>query len=68
MDMAFTKNLGVGFFGGEGLFLTALTGPGSVWVQSLPFSKLAGRIIGQFPRGKDQGSVLGGLGNLFEGE
>ena len=44
-----------------------LTGPGTVWLQSLPFSKLAGRIVGTFARGKGQGSVLGGMANIFEG-
>lgn len=67
-DITRAGGIKTSIFGGEGLFLTALTGPGSVWVQSLPFVKLASRIVGQFPRGKDSGSVLGGLGNLFEGE
>lgn len=55
------------FFGGEGLFLASLTGPGQVWLQSLPFSRLAGRIAGSFSAasGKGEGSILGGLGNLF---
>lgn len=53
-------------FGGEGIFVTSLTGPGTVWLQSLPFSRLAGRIVGTFKTGKDEGSVLGKLGNLFE--
>lgn len=52
------------FFGGEGLFLASLTGPGHVWLQSLPFSRLAGRIAGSFSAasGKGEGSILGGLG------
>ncbi len=58
------------FFGGEGIFLATLRGTGTVWLQSLPFSRLADRIIASAPRmgGKqqDEGSVLGGLGNLFE--
>ena len=57
-------------FGGEGLFFATLTGPGDVWIQSLPFSKLASRVYSAAPQnmGKsvDQGSVLGSLGNLFE--
>ncbi len=53
-------------FGGEGIFLATLTGPGTVWLQSLPFSRLAGRIAGTFARGKGEGSVLGRVGNLFE--
>lgn len=57
-------------FGGEGLFFATLTGPGEVWIQSLPFSKLAGRVFAAAPQnfGKqtDQGSVIGTLGNIFE--
>ncbi len=54
-------------FGGEGLFFATLTGPGRVWLQSLPFSRLAGRILAAaaasgFGRGREEGSVLGGLG------
>jgi uncharacterized protein (TIGR00266 family) len=56
-------------FGGEGLFLATLTGPGKVWLQSLPFSRLAGRVLANAgPRGgKDEGSVLGGLGSMVMG-
>ncbi|MBN2562592.1 MAG: TIGR00266 family protein [Phycisphaerae bacterium] len=53
-------------FGGEGLFLATLTGPGAVWMQSLPFSRLAGRIVGTFSKKKGEGSILGSLGNIFE--
>lgn len=57
------------FFGGEGLFLATLRGHGSVLLQSLPFSRLADRVIQHAPAlgGTDrgEGSVLGGLGNLF---
>ena len=67
-DITAAGGIKTSLFGGEGIFLAALTGPGAVWLQSLPFAKLAGRIIGQFPRGKDQGSLLGGLGNMFESE
>ena len=63
------KGLKSMFFGGEGLFLTTLSGTGSVWIQSLPFSRLADRIIEHAPShgGKDkgEGSVLGGLGRLI---
>ena len=54
-------------FGGEGLFLATLTGHGRVWLQSLPFSRLADRIapIGG-GSGEGEGSVIGGLSNLFE--
>jgi len=55
-------------FGGEGIFLATLTGPGTVWLQSLPFSRFAGRIAGVFARGKGEGSLLGGVANIFEGK
>jgi uncharacterized protein (TIGR00266 family) len=59
-------------FGGEGLFLATLTGPGEVWLQSLPFSRLAGRIVAAAPQtgrgGKEEGSILGGLGRLLDGD
>jgi len=56
------------FFGGEGIFLATLQGPGTVWVQSLPFARLAGRILANLPvsRGKGEGSVLGDFANIFE--
>ena len=54
-------------FGGEGIFLATLRGPGTVWVQSLPFTRLAGRILANVgPKGKGEGSVLGNLSTLFE--
>ena len=58
-------------FGGEGVFLAELTGPGHVWLQSLPFSRLAGRMMmAASTRGgsKDEGSVLGGLGGILSGD
>lgn len=69
-DIEFVGGLKNSLFGGEGLFLATLTGPGVVFVQSLPFSKLADRIYSAAPQtgGKsvDAGSVLGGLSNIFE--
>ena len=59
------------FFGGEGLFLAKLTGPGHVWLQSLPFSRFAGRLLSALPgqgKRKGEGSVLGGLGDLLDGD
>ncbi len=56
-------------FGGEGLFLATLRGPGTIWVQSLPFSRLAGRVLANLPmtgRGRDEGSILGHFGSIFE--
>jgi uncharacterized protein (TIGR00266 family) len=58
-------------FGGEGVFLGTLTGPGKVWLQSLPFSRLAGRMFSAaYQRGgsKGEGSVLGGLGGIISGD
>ena len=56
-------------FGGEGLFLATIQGTGKVWIQSLPFSRLADRIIASAPASggskKGEGSILGGLGNLL---
>ncbi len=54
-------------FGGEGMFLATLRGTGRVWIQSMPISKLIQRLsVGGPNSGKESGSVLGGLGNLFE--
>jgi uncharacterized protein (TIGR00266 family) len=58
-------------FGGEGLFLATLKGHGRVWLQSLPFSRLAGRIVGATGLGGKrvgEGSVLGALGNMLDGD
>jgi uncharacterized protein (TIGR00266 family) len=55
-------------FGGEGLFLATLTGPGDIWLQSLPFSRLAGRMMAGARGGKEEGSILGGLGGLLDGD
>ena len=60
------------FFGGEGLFLTTLSGTGTVLLQSLPFSRMADRVLAHAPsRGgkrKGEGSILGGLGDLIDGD
>jgi len=58
-------------FGGEGLFFANLTGPGKIWLQSLPFSRLAGRMLQAAPeRGGSQGegSILGSIGDLLDGD
>ncbi len=69
-DIEFVGNVKSAVFGGEGFFFATLRGPGHVWLQSLPFSRLAGRIWAAAPqaggKGGDEGSVLGGLANLFE--
>lgn len=60
------------FFGGEGLFLATLSGSGTVYLQSLPFSRLADRIIQHAPsvggKEKGEGSVLGNLGRMIDGD
>ncbi|MEP6710825.1 MAG: TIGR00266 family protein [Ferruginibacter sp.] len=69
-DIEFIKGIRNWMFGGEGLFFARLQGPGKVWLQSLPISRLAGRIFQYAPqRGgrKEEGSILGGLGNLLDG-
>lgn len=71
-DIQMTKGLRSMFFGGEGLFLATLRGHGKVWIQSLPFSRLADRVIQHAPAlsGKRQGegSVLGSLGDMLDGD
>lgn len=68
-DIQFVGGIKNTIFGGEGLFFATLTGPGKVWVQSLPISRLAGRILAYGGgRRKEEGSVLGGLGNLLDGD
>ena len=71
-DIEMVRGVSSMLFGGEGLFLARLRGPGKVWLQSLPFSRLADRIIASMPRagGKStgEGSVLGGLGRLLDGD
>lgn len=72
-DIEFVKGIRNAIFGGEGLFFARLQGPGSVWIQSLPFVRLSDRILSNARRsssggGKGEGSVLGGLGNLLDGD
>ena len=70
-DIEMVRGVKSWFFGGEGLFFATLRGPGHVWLQSLPFSRLAGRIYAAAPQTgggrKEEGSILGGLGNLLDG-
>jgi len=66
-DITTTGGIKNSIFGGEGLFLATLRGPGTVWLQSLPFTRLAGRVLANVgPRGKGEGSVLGPLSTIFE--
>lgn len=70
-DIQFVKGVKNVIFGGEGLFYATLRGPGKVWLQSLPISRLAGRILsygGGMGRKREEGSILGGLGNLLDGD
>lgn len=72
-DIRFSGNIKTALFGGEGLALATLTGPGSVWLQSLPFSRLADRIYAAGKgggKGKGEGSILGniGIGTLLGGK
>ncbi|MCC6818059.1 MAG: TIGR00266 family protein [Bacteroidia bacterium] len=69
-DIEFVGGIKNTIFGGEGIFFAKLQGPGKVWIQSLPISRLASRIIAYGPMGrrKEEGSILGGLGNLLDGD
>lgn len=71
-DIEFVGGIKNSIFGGEGLFFAKLQGPGIVYIQSLPFSRLAGRVLASAPRGggkdKGEGSILGGLGDLLDGD
>jgi uncharacterized protein (TIGR00266 family) len=69
-DVQFVGKVKTALFGGEGLFYVTLTGPGTVWLQSLPLSRLADRIYKatRLSGRKEEGSVLGGLGNLLDGD
>jgi uncharacterized protein (TIGR00266 family) len=71
-DIQYVGNVKSALFGGEGLFFATLKGPGKVWIQSLPFSRLAGRIYAAAPQGggkrREEGSILGSLGSLIQGD
>jgi uncharacterized protein (TIGR00266 family) len=71
-DIEYVGKIKSALFGGEGLFFATLRGPGRVWLQSLPLSRLANRIIAAVPRmgrgGREEGSLLGGLGGLLDGD
>lgn len=68
-DIQFVGGIKNTIFGGEGLFFAKLRGPGKVWIQSLPISRLASRILtyGTYKR-KEEGSILGGIGNMLDGD
>lgn len=71
-DIQYVGKIKSALFGGEGLFFATLRGPGRVWLQSLPLSRLAGRIYAAAPQGgghsREEGSLLGGLGRLIDGD
>jgi uncharacterized protein (TIGR00266 family) len=71
-DIQYVGKIKSAIFGGEGLFFATLRGPGRVWLQSLPLSRLANRIIAAAPRAggrsREEGSVLGSIGNIFDGD
>jgi uncharacterized protein (TIGR00266 family) len=69
-DIQFVGGIKSALFGGEGLFFATLRGPGKIWLQSLPFSRMADRIVSASKAygGREQGSLLGGLGGLLDGD
>jgi uncharacterized protein (TIGR00266 family) len=71
-DIQMVGGIKSALFGGEGLFFATLRGPGRIWLQSLPLSRLAGRIVAAAPRtgrgGREEGSLLGGLGRVLDGD
>jgi uncharacterized protein (TIGR00266 family) len=71
-DIQYVGKIKTALFGGEGLFFAVLRGPGKIWLQSLPFSRLAGRIVAAAPQtgrgGREEGSILGGLGRALDGD
>jgi uncharacterized protein (TIGR00266 family) len=68
-DIQFIGGIKNTLFGGEGVFFATLRGPGTVWIQTLPISRLASRILsyGTHKR-KEEGSILGGIGNMLDGD
>ena len=71
-DITMVKGIKTALFGGDGLFYATMTGPGKVWIQSLPFSRLASRIYAAAPqtggRRTGEGSILGGIGDMAMGD
>ncbi len=70
-DVQFIGGIKNTFFGGEGVFFAVLRGPGKVWLQTLPISRLASRVIAYAPQNggrREEGGLLGGLGNLLDGD
>ena len=71
-DIQYVGKIKSALFGGEGLFFATLRGPGRIWLQSLPLSRLANRIVSAVPGaargGREEGSILRGLGGLLDGD
>ena len=71
-DIEYVGKIKTALFGGEGLFFATLRGPGKIWLQSLPLARMANRIMSAAPGylrgGKEEGSILGGIGNLLDGD
>ena len=71
-DIEYVGKIKSALFGGEGLFFATLRGPGRVWLQSLPLSRMARRIVAAAPQtgrgGREEGSVLGTLGDIISGD
>lgn len=71
-DIQLVGGIKTALFGGEGLFFATLRGPGKIWLQSLPFSRLARRIVAAAPQtgrgGREEGSILGGIGRVLDGD
>src|SRR6516165_9711726 len=71
-DIEYIGNIKSAIFGGEGLFFATLRGPGHVWLQSLPLSRMANRIVAAAPnyggRRREEGSVLGVIGDILDGD
>ncbi|HEX5564557.1 MAG TPA: TIGR00266 family protein [Sporosarcina sp.] len=72
-NIEMVKGVKTALFGGEGLFFATLRGPGKVWIQSLPFSRLASRVFAAAPQvpgggSRDEGSIAGGLFNMLGGK
>jgi uncharacterized protein (AIM24 family) len=71
-EIEYVGKIKTALFGGEGLFFATLRGPGRIWLQSLPLSRMANRIVSAVPGvmrgGREEGSILGGLGGLLDGD
>lgn len=67
-DVVSAGGIKTSLFGGEGFFFARLAGPGRIWLQSLPFSRLAGRMLAGASAGREEGSALGSFGRILQGD